>query len=277
MQREGGPREGWVWTLESLEFALGRPSHMGRSGCYVRSLSSVSYASGGLLVPPPAVGTRYSYVQWPSFGPKTSPKNRKETSQAKSRIVHIIVQQMFRRGKAPAAAPAAAATALTTSVPSKVDATASNNRGPLLGLTYAVSRSDLRTALRLAYTSDTLSLDQLTGLLSNKSLGMSAGSVSTVVEQVYQAYGSSFTVEQLVCLLVPVKQVLTFDDLSEAEVALLRSSTRLDSEPDAFRLTSLAFCRTSVMIVPTPTRAAPQSSSHSNQPRARSRRASSTG
>ena len=96
--------------------------------------------------------------------------------------------------------------------------------GPLLALHDAFSRGELLTALRLAYSSDSITLDELKSLLCVKGgVGLSEASASVISEQVYSAYGSTFTIEQLVCLLVPVKRVATFAELSESEVALLRT------------------------------------------------------
>ena len=102
-------------------------------------------------------------------------------------------------------------------------AAASSVTSPLLDLHGSFSRAALRTPLRIAFSSDTLTLDDLNRLLCGNGLCLADSAASRIEEQVFSAYGSSFTVEQLVCLLVPIKRVMTYDELSEAEIALLRT------------------------------------------------------
>jgi hypothetical protein len=141
-----------------------------------------------------------------------------------------------KRGAAPAPAPASpsknavskdeAQSKISSYVAKKKAAAATSSSlatSPLLDVHGSFSRAALRTPLRLAFSSDTLTLDDLNRLLCGNGLCLSDSAASRIEEQVFSAYGSSFTIEQLVCLLVPVKRVMTYEELSEAEVALLRT------------------------------------------------------
>lgn len=98
----------------------------------------------------------------------------------------------------------------------------SSGTGPLLDLHGSFSRAALLTPLRLAFRSDTLTLDDLKRLLCGTGLGLSEEAGAAISDQVTAAYGSSFTIEQLVSLLVPLKRVQSAQELSESELALMR-------------------------------------------------------
>jgi len=96
---------------------------------------------------------------------------------------------------------------------------------PVLNL-HGSSRAALRTALRLAFASDVLTLEDLRRLLRTSmagGLGLSEGAVSSLANQVKRAYGENFTVEQLVCLVVPLSLVGRYGDLTDDEVSSLRA------------------------------------------------------
>lgn len=95
---------------------------------------------------------------------------------------------------------------------------------PLLDLDGSFERAGLLTALRLAFSSDVLTVVDLKALLCGPPVGMNHVAASSVVEQVYSAHGEAFTVEQLVAFLVPVRRVPHFDELVESEVSMLRTS-----------------------------------------------------
>ena len=92
----------------------------------------------------------------------------------------------------------------------------------MLDLHGSFSRAALLTPLRLAFRSDTLTLDDLKRLLCGTGLGLSEEAGAAISDQVTAAYGSSFTIEQLVSLLVPLKRVQSAQELSESELALMR-------------------------------------------------------
>ena len=96
---------------------------------------------------------------------------------------------------------------------------------PVLNL-HGSSRAALRTALRLAFASDVLTLEDLRRLLRISmagGLGLSEGAVSSLADQVKRAYGENFTVEQLVCLVVPLRLVARYADLTDDEITSLRA------------------------------------------------------
>ena len=95
---------------------------------------------------------------------------------------------------------------------------------PMLDLHSSFDRGALLTSLRLARSSDILTMDDIKKLLCDRGIGMSDHAASQVREQLFGAFGASVTMEQLVCLLVPIQRVRDFADLTESEVSMMRSA-----------------------------------------------------
>ena len=135
---------------------------------------------------------------------------------------------MPKSTKAAAKAPLSedkAAELLTSAAKRSLSKRAPKLSGALmLDLHGSFERASLLTALRIAFTSEFLTIIELKSLLCGPPVGMNPAAASSVVEQVFAAHGECFTVEQLVAFLVPVRRVPDFNELSDSEVAMLRTS-----------------------------------------------------
>ena len=99
-----------------------------------------------------------------------------------------------------------------------------DSRKPLLDLSNgSISRAALLTEMRLARSSDMLTIDDLKELLCERAIGLEQRAATQIGEQMFAAHGASFTLEQLVNFLVPVRRVPLFEELSDSEMAFLRT------------------------------------------------------
>ena len=96
--------------------------------------------------------------------------------------------------------------------------------GPLLNFKGGCDRGGLLTALRLARTSNQLTISELRTLLCERGIGMSDHAAKQIAEQAYFAFGESFSIEQIMTMLIPVKRTNSWEELNDSEQSIMQAA-----------------------------------------------------